>query len=802
MATFLTTAKMDRALAARVEASVSGRRKQPGRRGAGIAPRLVSVARFAAVIAVIGIVFSVVGLRRRESRDLETTRAEVVGAVRRHSTSLAEADHTSVARAEAWLVTFSRSYDGEVITDDLRAPGALAAALSRPTVYVRGAIGAFSSSRRIAEAASTSSKDALLLCLLERPASRSEKDLLTKVRVAYAGGPAMEARSAHVRRLHEAEIGLPLLTPAWEAKVKAAPELEDLKKLKRELERAPIEQAKQAARAGQLLVVMDEPGEGGGPTELDGERTHWVRVGLVEHGDRAASPGRRTNDRRRSRQSSGKKYGCAPARLGAHRPPTNRHNNGAFRPARAWSEARRPLGFGVLHCQSHGHSATAPVAPAPDPSRSSTSQASAEPPAPLTATEQRALDAIDEGAMITCLSELLRIPSISGSPEENAAQRWFEGKMRELGLETDLWEIPLAETTSHPDFPGSEVHRDSALGLVGSWGKGDGRTLVLNGHIDIVPPGDVAQWSGGDPYCGLHHHDAVYGRGACDMKGGLVCNLFAIAAIRAAGIELKGRVLLESVVGEEDGGLGTFATLQRGYRGDAAIIPEPTDLAIIPACAGALTFRLTMTGRATHASVRQEGVSTIEKFMIVWRALDELEKRRNAKKDPLFKRFPLPFPLMVGTLRAGDWPSSVPDQLVAEGRIGVALGETIEDAREDLVRALAEACATDPWLTEHPVKIEWFGGQFASGQIPSDHSLVRLVSSVHEVLEGTSPDVHGAPYGSDLRLLVGMGGIPTLHYGPGNVRHAHAPNEHVPVAHLRAVVRTLVVAILRFCGHE
>lgn len=426
--------------------------------------------------------------------------------------------------------------------------------------------------------------------------------------------------------------------------------------------------------------------------------------------------------------------------------------------------------------------------------------------ATVSETEQRALDAIDEDAMVRCLQELLKIPSVSGTPAESDAQLWFAEQMRAHGLETDVWEIPLAETLAHPDFPGSEVSRDSALGLVGSWGgegrEGDGPTLVLNGHIDVVPPGDVAQWSGSDPFCGAVHHDAVYGRGACDMKGGLVCCLFAIAAVRAAGIRLKGKVLLESVVGEEDGGLGTFATLLRGYRGDAAIIPEPTDLAIIPACAGALTFRLTFTGRATHASVRTEGVSTIEKLWIVWKALDELEKRRNAKKDPLFKRYPLPFPLLVGTVRAGDWPSSVPDQLVAEGRIGVALGETIADAREDLERAVAEACASDPWLCEHPVKVDWFGGQFASGHIPSDHALVKLVSGIHETFEGSAPEVHGAPYGSDLRLMVGLGNVPTLHYGPGNVRHAHAPNEHVPVGQLRAVVRTLVLAILRFCGHE
>ncbi len=421
----------------------------------------------------------------------------------------------------------------------------------------------------------------------------------------------------------------------------------------------------------------------------------------------------------------------------------------------------------------------------------------------LSETTQRALAAIDEDATERVLSELIRIPSISGSPEEAAAQRWFEGRMRDAGLETDLWEIPMAETLAHPDFPGSEVTRDRALGLVGAWGDEEGPTLVLNGHIDVVPPGDLAQWSGGDAFSGAVHHGGVYGRGACDMKGGLVANLAAIAAVRRAGIRLRGRVLLESVVGEEDGGLGTFATLQRGYRGDAAIIPEPTEQAIIPACAGALTFRLRMRGRSTHASVRTEGVSALEKFWGVWRSLDELEKRRNAKPDAMFERFPLPYPLSIGTLHAGNWPSSVPDDLVAEGRIGVALGERVEETRAELERAVLAARARDPWLSEHPVDVEWFGGQFASGFIPRDHSLVGLVSDAHASLnDGALPDVHGAPYGSDLRLMVGLGGIPTLHYGPGHVRHAHAPNEHVPLRALHGVVRTLVASIVRFCGHD
>jgi len=202
--------------------------------------------------------------------------------------------------------------------------------------------------------------------------------------------------------------------------------------------------------------------------------------------------------------------------------------------------------------------------------------------AAITSTEQKALDSIDLEGLISCLQDLLRIPSVSGSKEENEAQYWFAEKLRQSGLDVDLWKIPIAETRADAAFPGWEVDRAEAVGLVGTWGDASGRTLVLNGHIDVVPPGDLAQWvsKDGGPYSGARRDGNIYGRGACDMKAGLVCNLFAVKAIQAAGIQLKGRVQLHSVVGEEDGGLGTFATLRRGYRGDAAIITEPTDLQV------------------------------------------------------------------------------------------------------------------------------------------------------------------------------------------------------------------------------
>ncbi len=419
---------------------------------------------------------------------------------------------------------------------------------------------------------------------------------------------------------------------------------------------------------------------------------------------------------------------------------------------------------------------------------------------PLSPQEQAALAAIDAGGLVACLRDLVAIPSVTGSRAESVAQHRFAAHLEEAGLVADLWPIDLHALRADPEFPGMEAPRDEAWGLVGRWGTGEGPTLVLNGHIDVVPPGDPAQWAGGDPFSGRLDAGRVYGRGACDMKGGLACGLHAVRAIRDAGIRLKGSVLLESVVGEEDGGLGTFATLRRGYRGEAAILPEPTDLHIIPACAGALTFRLTIRGRSAHASMRRQGISALEAFWPVWRALERLEGRRNAAPDPLMARFDPAYPLSLGIVRAGDWPSSVPDQLVAEGRLGVALGEPPEQARDEFEAALRGACDADAWLREHPVEVEWFGGQFASGGIAGDHPLVGLVGQAHRDLHGDDPAVHGAPYGSDLRLVTGLGGVPALHYGPGDVRLAHAPDEHVEVASLVAATRTLVLCILRFCG--
>lgn len=417
----------------------------------------------------------------------------------------------------------------------------------------------------------------------------------------------------------------------------------------------------------------------------------------------------------------------------------------------------------------------------------------------LTVTEQRVLDAFDKESMLAFLSELVAIPSISGN--EDDAQRHMANKMRQIGLQTDLWDIDFETLKLHPAFSW-EIERPHGLGLVGSIGEHrGGRTLVLNGHIDVVPEGDHRNWHS-DPYTATIRNGNMFGRGALDMKGGLVAALWAMRAILNAGVKLKGVIHLQSVIGEEDGGCGTLASVLRGYTGDAAIIPEPTRLAIAPAQAGAHNVRITVPGLSAHGCYREEGVSAIEKYYVVQQALLELEAARNARmRHPLFAGYRLPYPLSIGMVRAGNWPSSVAEELIAEGRYGIGIGEDSHAARRELETAVATAAARDPWLSEHPPRVEWWGGTFEPAETDVSHPIVELLTNAHQTL-GKQPVLEGMPYGADMRLLVHQGGMPTVMFGPGDVRLAHKPNEYVPVDDLVHVACTIALTTLRFVDYE
>jgi len=414
--------------------------------------------------------------------------------------------------------------------------------------------------------------------------------------------------------------------------------------------------------------------------------------------------------------------------------------------------------------------------------------------------ERRVLDALDDDELVATLVELVRVPSLTGSDAESELQHTVARWCEEAGLEVDTWSLDLDTLRADPDFPGTEAERVEGYGVVGTT-EGQGVPgLVLQGHVDVVPVGDVAKWPGGQPFSAEISDGVLHGRGACDMKAGLAVNLAVARALHRSGVRTERRLALHSVVSEEDGGLGALATVRRGHTGEVAVITEPTSGRVVTANAGALTFRLEVAGRAAHGSTRLDGVSAVEAFWPLHLALRALEARRNTDVHPLFGDTPLPYGISIGTVRSGDWASSVPDLLVAEGRMGVRLGEDPAQARAVLEEAVAEAAAGDPWLRDHVPLVTWPGGQFASGRLPEGHALVGEVADAVHAVTGARPVEAAAPYGSDLRLYAGPGGIPTLQYGPGDVRLAHAPRESVPLDEVVAVARSLALLAARRLG--
>jgi acetylornithine deacetylase len=419
--------------------------------------------------------------------------------------------------------------------------------------------------------------------------------------------------------------------------------------------------------------------------------------------------------------------------------------------------------------------------------------------AAITDVERRVLDAIDEDTLITSLVDLIRVPSTTGTDAESELQNSQARALDQLGLTVDSWKFDLDELRSHPQYPGEETDRTDGYGVVGVTGEGV-PALVLQGHIDVVPEGELEKWNGRDPFAGDIVGRVLHGRGACDMKAGVAANLAVVRALRTAGVKLERPLALHSVMSEEDGGLGAFATMLRGHRGDAAVITEPTTGRIVTACAGALTFRIEVAGKAAHGSTRLSGVSAFDSFLGIDAAIKQLEAERNANPDPLFRNYQMPFGISIGRVSAGNWSSSVPESLVAEGRMGVLLGEDPADARADFEERVAAACAQDAWLRDNPAVVTWPGGQFASGSIDAQHAFIDEVSASISDLSGAVPERAAAPYGSDLRLYAGIGGIPTLHFGPGDVRFAHAVAEQVNLDELISVTRSLALLAARRCG--
>ena len=350
-------------------------------------------------------------------------------------------------------------------------------------------------------------------------------------------------------------------------------------------------------------------------------------------------------------------------------------------------------------------------------------------------------------------------------------------------------------------------------------GSGGGRSLILNGHVDVVPAGDEAAWPHA-PFGGDLVDGRLWGRGSCDMKGGLACGIVALELLAELGIELAGDVVFQSVVDEETGGPGTRAALARGHLADAAIVLEPTAGQIVTVEGGLEWLRVVVRGqtghsaaryRSIHAGGRGSAVSAIEKALKLLAAIGELERHwGNTKVHPLMPRGITTINPGVIAGGSGGGHDGIPNGMLAYSNFSdyCALGLSLKylphergaDVRAEFEQFVDRFAQTDPWLREHPPEIEWgiAGVSFPPSEVASDHPLVETCAEAFRALVG-EPRLGGFEAVSDLAWLA-EAGIPAVLYGPGDFAQAHSSAEHVDVGELVDVCAVVALAAASWCG--
>lgn len=398
------------------------------------------------------------------------------------------------------------------------------------------------------------------------------------------------------------------------------------------------------------------------------------------------------------------------------------------------------------------------------------------------------------------LKSLIQQQSVRGN--EGKAQALVVEKCRQLGLEIDLWDIDEDHTlTTHPAFYSDRTDFSGNPNLVAILkGSGGGKSLLLNGHIDVVPEGNEHDWHH-HPFSGFEKENRIYGRGSTDMKGGNVSLLLALEALIKLEVKLKGDVIFQSVIEEESGGAGTLATVLRGYHADGAIIPEPTSMKLFPHQQGSIWFRLLIRGKSAHGGTRYEGVSSLELAILVVEKIKELEIKRNEKlkQEPLYKGVPIPVPINIGICKTGNWPSSVPDLTILEGRLGVSPYEEIEAAMEDMELVINDLNNMNEWFQLKPIELEWFGARWLPGRIELEHPLLKTLQNNYFHVEQKQPIIEASPWGTDGGILSNIGNIPVVVFGPGITEKAHDSNEYIEMNDVLKVAEVIACTIIDWC---
>ncbi|MFB6234070.1 MAG: M20/M25/M40 family metallo-hydrolase [Halopenitus sp.] len=426
---------------------------------------------------------------------------------------------------------------------------------------------------------------------------------------------------------------------------------------------------------------------------------------------------------------------------------------------------------------------------------------------------------------------LCRFPTTAG--HEAPAAQWIRDRLDDLGFETYTWDADADLLADHPSFPddlaAADVEGRTSVAGAFAFGAatldGDGTdsddaadlypTLVLNGHLDVVPT-EPDEWDtdafepewrdrDGEPTADRDEAVTLTARGAADMKSGFAACVGAALdlrdAVEAGNVDLDARVVVEGVAGEEDGGYGAATAAAANpypFERDAALIAEPTELRPVVACEGSLMAELELSGRSAHAATRWVGEDVLPDFERIRAAFRELETERGERvTHPLYEEFPVPWPVVAGRVEAGSWASTVPATLTAAFRIGVAPGETVAGVEDEFRERLAEVAAEDPWLREHPPRFERFSVQFEPAEVDPATPVVEAVQTGMRATDVHATEPKGATYGADSRHYI-EAGIPTVLFGPGTIEEAHFPNETVHWPEVEQGRRTVATAAAAF----
>lgn len=403
-----------------------------------------------------------------------------------------------------------------------------------------------------------------------------------------------------------------------------------------------------------------------------------------------------------------------------------------------------------------------------------------------------------ENEIVRFTQQLIRLRSLPGN--EGDIQRFIARKFRDMELDVDSWEPDPKEMSLHPafHFSQSSMNYGGRPNVVGRLkGSGKGRSLLLNGHVDVVSPGLAKDWKY-DPWGGTIHEGRIYGRGACDMKGGLAAMIMAVNCIRKASVSLKGDVFLESVVDEEEGlGNGTLACILRNYRADAAIVAEPTENKVDIIQRGSIWFRIHVTGKAAHHAFREKGVSAIEKMLIIHDSLLKFEKLRKKIRHPFLEDM---FTLNVGLIRAGSWSGSVPSEAVLDGVFGYLPNEDVDTLKSQFLQWIEMSVNRDKWLRQNPPKVEIYYVNEAA-EVKSSHSIVATMKkSFVDLGLRRGFKISALPSGCDMRLLNNYAQIPTVIFGPGSIKNAHSVDEFVPIDEITTCTKVIAMTMVNWCS--